>query len=108
VSGIGLPNRRPHTSSRYQHFGIGYVTGIHNGELSELFTVSTEGFLIVSLAHGSAILSSLLLHGYPAASIRRALGRASDGPAARRLDPQRERRRLTQPFVLGLPVRGRR
>lgn len=82
-----LPDRRAHELISFGHLGMRYVAGIgrfENGALAEVFlNVEKIGTAIDAQARDAAILASLALqHGVPAAEIRHALTRNTDGTAS--------------------------
>jgi hypothetical protein len=80
-----LPNRRPHETIRFKHWGLKYIAGLGranaNAAISEVFlNVGKVGEQAETLARDSAVLLSLALqHGTPLDTIAHALTRNDDG-----------------------------
>jgi hypothetical protein len=80
-----LPQRRPHETFEFQHWGLRYVVGIgrssSGAHVSEVFlNCGKSGEQAETLAKDSAVLMSLALqYGVPIAAMARAITRDANG-----------------------------
>lgn len=80
-----LPQRRPHETIRFEHWGMAYVAGLGRahagGAIQEVFiNCGKSGTQSETLSRDSAVLLSLALqHGVPIETIRHAITRNADG-----------------------------